>query len=177
MSAEPLSYPVLAGDIPGQGKHFSFQADAEQRAKLAEAFGVPEVQSLEVELEIRPVRGRAFSVRGAVSADVVQNCVVTLEPVQQRVEEAVNVTLIRAEDVAPGSPRKDVLVDAAEADGPELYHNGRIDLGSIAREHVALGLDPYPRAAGVDFAGHLEDDPAADSSPFAALAKLKGQGG
>ena len=56
---------------------------------------------------------------------------------------------------------------------PDVYRDGRIDLGAIVAEHLALGLDPYPRSPGVAFDGHIEDDPAADPSPFAALAALK----
>ena len=47
-----------------------------------------------------------------------------------------------------------------------------IDMILVA-EHLALGLDLYPRAPGVEFADHIEDDPAADASPFAALRGLK----
>ena len=44
----------------------------------------------------------------------------------------------------------------------DVYHDGRIDLGAIVGEHLALGLDPYPRSPGVAFAGHIEDEPDAD---------------
>jgi uncharacterized metal-binding protein YceD (DUF177 family) len=119
------------------------------------------------------VHDRSFSVRGTLAASVVQTDVVTLEPIAQDVAEEIDVTLMRAEGPAPRPRRPEILVDAVEADGPDLYRNGRIDLGAIVGEHLALGLDPYPRAPGVDFPGHVEDDPEADPSPFAALANLK----
>jgi hypothetical protein len=53
-----------------------------------------------------------------------------------------------------------------------VYYDGRIDLGAIAAEHLALGLDPYPRAPGAEFADHIEDA-ARETSPFAALGLLK----
>jgi uncharacterized metal-binding protein YceD (DUF177 family) len=171
-----FSYQVLASDIPAAGKHYRVEADAEALGRLAETLGIPEVSSLSAEIEVRPVRGNALSVRGALAANVVQTDIVTLDPVAQEVNEAIDVTLMRAEDVEPRSRKKDVLVDAAEVEGPELFRNGRIDLGAIVAEHLALGLDPYPRAPGVDFPGYVEDDPAGDPSPFADLAKLKGGG-
>jgi hypothetical protein len=172
-----FSYAVLANDIPPAGKRYHIEADIEARRRLAEALGIPEVASLIAELEVRPVRGSAFSVRGSLTAMVVQTDVVTLDPVAQDLKEEIDVMLMRAEDVDQRPKRKDALVDAAEAEGPDLYRNGRIDLGVIASEHLALGLDPYPRAPGVDFTGHIEDDPSKDPSPFAVLAKLKGRGG
>lgn len=48
--------------------------------------------------------------------------------------------------------------------------NGRIDLGALTAEFLALGLDPYPRKPGVDF------EPVAsgpESGPFDALRRLR----
>jgi len=172
MKTPPFSHQVLAGDIPAEGRGYRLQADDEERRLLAEALGIPEVVSLAAEVEVRPVRGRAFSVRGSLAAAVVQTDVVTLEPVAQDVAEVIDVTLMPAASVVPRSRQKEILVDAVEADPPDVYHNGRIDLGVIVTEHLALGLDPYPRGPGVDFPGHVEDD-AKEPSPFAVLAKLK----
>jgi hypothetical protein len=61
-------------------------------------------------------------------------------------------------------------------EGPEYYHGGQIDLGVIAAEHLALGLDPYPRGAGSEFQGHVEEASGPGFSPFAALARLRGNG-
>ena len=41
-------------------------------------------------------------------------------------------------------------------------------LGALTAEFFALGLDPYPRKPGVEFAAPAEE--AAPDSPFAALA-------
>ena len=173
MKRAPFSHQIPAGDVPAEGRRYRIEADAEERRLLAEALAIPEIVSLTAELEVRPVRGRAFSVRGRLSAAVVQTDVVTLDPVTQEVAEEIDVTLMPAEGEAPRARRREVLVDSAEPEGPDLYHNGRIDLGTIAAEHLALGLDPYPRAPGIGFPGHVEDDPADDPSPFAALARLK----
>ena len=51
--------------------------------------------------------------------------------------------------------------------------SGEIDLGAIAVEHLALGLDPYPRARGRRVPGHIEDEAGPADSPFAALERLK----
>jgi uncharacterized metal-binding protein YceD (DUF177 family) len=59
-------------------------------------------------------------------------------------------------------------------DPPDPIIAGRIDLGALVTEFLALSLDPYPRKPGVEF----EDAPTApddrlEESPFAKLAALK----
>lgn len=173
MTNEPFSYTVLARDIPAEGRRFQIEADAGQRDALAALLELPAIEALTADVEVRPVRGSAFRIRGRLTASLVQTDVVSLEPVNQHVEEEIDVTLMRAEGAASRRRPDHELVDAAEADGPDLYRNGRIDLGVIAGEHLALGLDPYPRAPDADFPGHVEDDPATDPSPFSVLAALK----
>jgi uncharacterized metal-binding protein YceD (DUF177 family) len=165
----PLSHTIVAADVPAAGRHVRVEADEEERRALAQALAIPAIEALSAEIELRPARGRSVSVRGRLAARVVQTDVVTLDPVTQAVEEEIDVVLVPAEARASGRAE---LVDAEEADGPDLYRNGRIDLGVIVSEHLALGLDPYPRAPETDFSGYIEDDPAADPSPFAALAGL-----
>ncbi len=46
---------------------------------------------------------------------------------------------------------------AEQPDPPDPIVNGRIDLGQLAAEFLALGLDPYPRKPGVEFAPVVED--------------------
>jgi len=175
MTAEPLVFSIKAADVPAAGRSYHVRADEEQNAALAALLEIVAIEELEAELEVRPV-SEGLSVRGRLSASVVQTDIVSLEPIRQKVTEDIDVTLVPAE--AAGARRKPdkLLVDAAEADGPDLYRNGRIDLGMIVREHLALGLDPYPRESGAVFLPYIEDDPAADPSPFAALSALKTDG-
>jgi uncharacterized metal-binding protein YceD (DUF177 family) len=170
MSAEPFSYKVAVSEIPHAGRHYSVEADEQARQRLAEALGIQQVSALSAELEVRPMREGAFAVRGSLSASVVQTDVVTLDALAQDVTEAIDLTLIAAERAG----------DAGRMGGgeePDTFSNGRIDLGAIISEYLALGLDPYPRAPGTNFASYVEDDPAGDASPFAVLAGLKKPGG
>lgn len=176
MTAALFSRPILVGDVPPGGREYRIEAEAGELPRLADQLGIPEVRSLSAEVFVRPVPGRSYSVRGRLAGDVVQTCVVTLDPVVQRVEEEIDLTLMRAEDLDVKNHRKDDLVDALETEGPDLFENGRIDLGVIAAEHLALGLDPYPRKPGTDFAAHVEDRSDESESPFAKLARLRQSG-
>lgn len=167
MTSGSFSFKVRADEIPVDGRHFRIEANEVERRSLAEQLDIPEVTELAADIDVRPLGGSTFSVTGTLTATVVQTDIVTLEPVRQAVNEAIELTLAAAEDIQP-----DASADSEESESPELYHGGRIELGALAGEHLALGLDPYPRAQGVEFTGHIEDD-SAEESPFAVLAKLK----
>jgi uncharacterized metal-binding protein YceD (DUF177 family) len=170
--SEALSLSVAASEIPPAGKHFHLEPSEADRRRLATALGIPQVTALSADLNVRHAPRQAFSVRGRVVATVVQSCVVTLKPISQEVREEIDLTLSPAGGT--GRSRKQSDEDEfIDADSSDRYHNGRIDLGAIVAEHLALGLDPYPRAPGVAFAGHIEDDSTKDPSPFAALAELR----
>jgi len=110
-----------------------------------------------------------------VAATVGQTCVVTLESLENEVDEDIDVAFVPAaapsvEDHSTGE------VEVPLEDAPEPLVGNAIDLGAIATEFLILGLDPYPRKPDVVF----ETPPAGDepAHPFAALAELKkGQGG
>jgi uncharacterized metal-binding protein YceD (DUF177 family) len=174
MSAKPLSFSIRADEVPAAGRHYRVEATEAERRTLAEELGIPEVKALAADIDGRLLAEGAISLRGNLTASVVQTDVVTLEPVEQSVEEEVDLTLVPAEK-AEEAPPGPVPAGSDEQESPELFQNGRIDLGALVGEHLALGLDLYPRAPGVEFSGHVEDD-AAESSPFAALGKLRKDG-
>lgn len=171
--SEPFSISVLVAQIPTGGKHFRIGPDEGQRRAIVEALGIVEVEQLKAEIDVRPMGAEAFSVRGALTASVVQTDVVTLEPVRQDVKEAIDLTLVPAAGDSPSRKRTPQQPEVEASDERDFYRGGRIDLGVIVFEHLALGLDPYPRSPDTEFSGHIEDDPAAAPSAFAALASLK----
>jgi hypothetical protein len=175
MSAEPFSYVIAIGSIPREGASVRISANVEERRAVAEAMKIPDVLLLEGDLRIEPAAGAAFRVRGVVHAVVVQSDVVTLDLVQQEISEEVDMLLHPAGTGARAAAarRPTAWVEAAEGEERDLYYDGRLDLGRIASEHLAIGLDPYPRAAGVEFGGYTEDSPPREASPFAKLAQLK----
>ena len=55
-------------------------------------------------------------------------------------------------------------------DPPDPIVDGRIDLGALAVEFLALALDPYPRKPGAEFTPPPEEAPP--DSPFDALPEM-----
>jgi len=169
MSGVGFSHVVRVERLPPHGKHFRIEPSESERKAIAEALGIVAVDALAAELDVRPL-AIGVGIRGTLEASVVQTDVVTLEPVHQEVSEEIDVTLTPAE--GEGVRNRRFAEDEPEAER-DVFRDGQIDLGAIAVEHLALGLDPYPRAPGVEFSGHIEDDSAEDPSPFAALERLK----
>jgi hypothetical protein len=111
-----------------------------------------------------------------VSATVGQTCVVTLEPVMNEIDEAVDLVFAPCAAAPPVAGHDGGEVAVSAEDGPEPLVGGRIDLGAIATEFLILGIDPYPRRPDAVFRPPAAGDDSAH--PFAALGALKrGQGG
>jgi hypothetical protein len=51
--------------------------------------------------------------------------------------------------------------------------DGKLDLGALRVDFLALGLDPYPRKPGVEFVEPASEAGTDRDSPFASLARLK----
>ncbi|MEO1613255.1 MAG: DUF177 domain-containing protein, partial [Pseudomonadota bacterium] len=72
----------------------------------------------------------------------------------------------------------EIDVDFEGDDPPEPLGDG-VDIGAVALEALALGVDPYPRAENAAFAPVAAAPPGAAPlegdapKPFAALAALK----
>ena len=163
---QPWHAPVRFEDVPETGLHFDLVADEHVRAGLATLAGVRDMPRLEAAIDVARYGG-GLRATGRVSATVEQTCVVTLEPVENRVDEAIDVIFVPSStgDVADQNA-------ASEADEPpEVLSDGTADLGAIAAEFLLLGIDPYPRKPGAVFAPPADEGAA--TTPFAALARLK----
>ena len=101
---------------------------------------------------------------GHVEADITQECVVTLDPLQAKIEETVE-GLFLPEDSKLGrlgfEGGGEIHIDAEGPDSPETFSGDSIDVGALAEEFFGLGIDPYPRKAGAALPGRVEDEHAA----------------
>ncbi len=152
--------------LPPEGREVRLVANAAECAALARRFGILGVDRLEAILRLRPEPGGLATIAGRLSAEVVQACVVTLEPVVQAVGDEVGLRVIAAGEPSSEDPE---APDEIEAEGDS------IDLGEAMAEQLALALDPYPRAAGASLPGGEGEEPP-PSGPFAGLAALRKRG-
>lgn len=169
------SVPLAVSEVPDTGRHLELVADERARAAVAGLAGLAALPRLDASFDVIPHGRGGLHVFGRVSATVGQTCVVTLEPVENEIDEAIDLVFAPP---GPSSPVADLdrgEVQVPDEDAPEPLVGGRIDLGAIATEFLILGIDPYPRRPDAVFRSPAADDSA---HPFAALAALKGgQGG
>ena len=156
------------------GRSLSETATEAERRAVASAFGLVALDALRVEARIAREGREGWRVEGRVEAEAVQECVVSLEPVAARIDEA----FLRRYDPAATEEAAEAVIDPEAEDPPEPLGHG-VDLGLVALETLALALDPYPRAPGAAFEPVLAApegvEPLTDEAakPFAGLAALK----
>jgi len=167
----PWSYPVAVSKIPDAGQHITLEADDQQRAELARIGGLQNVSRATATFDLFHRRSGAVELTGRVTARVGQICVVTLEPLENDVDEAIEV-IFAEPDTAAAAPRPKSEDDDEEPDPPELIENGVIDIGKLAADMFFLGIDPYPRKPDAVFEVEQDDDDP-EQHPFAALKALK----
>jgi len=167
-----FSRPVKVDTLPRDGLRQKIAANADERGALARQFGLVSVGELKADFLVQRV-GRCIRVSGMASAEVTQTCVVTLEPFDAEIEEEVDVRFAPppAEDHKGRGPETEAKLQFDDEDEPDPIIDGKIDLGALAAEFVALGLDPYPRKPDAAFDPPIEEDE--EEKPFAALKGLK----
>ena len=168
MDKSPWSVPVAVQDIPEAGLHMKIEAPAETRAAVAALAGLRELPALSATFDLSKVGAGVHAV-GHVSARVGQTCVVTLEPIESSVEEAVDLRF--SPHVTPLSPETTAKALNADEELLEPLVGGVVDLGAVATELLLLGIDPYPRKPDATFAPPAREDDG--PHPFAALEALK----
>ncbi|HEY0130596.1 MAG TPA: DUF177 domain-containing protein [Allosphingosinicella sp.] len=162
LSAEPLQVEIEAGP--------------DEREALARRFGLVALGALTTEAELRRT-GEAATAAGTLRARVTQSCVASGDPVEAEVTEDFRIDFRPLPSDA--RPEEEIELGEGELD-VVFYEGGAIDLGEAAAQTLLLGLDPYPRspaaeAALRDAGVKSEEEARMESSPFAALAALKGK--
>ncbi|MCB2108943.1 MAG: DUF177 domain-containing protein [Rhodobacteraceae bacterium] len=165
-----FSFPVDVDGLPVSGRTYSIAAGPDESEKVAARLGLISLPLLKAEINLVPSGRDMVRVTGTVEADVVQQCVVSLAPVEAHLHETFDRMFQRALD--PRHQTDDLPLDD---DIPDLIEGGKIDIGEVVVEHLALVIDPYPRAPGAIFeaGGAGEEAKNQPDSPFAVLAKLK----
>ena len=171
---DPWRVPIPVAQIPETGLHRDIEADQGIRNAVADVGGLRDVLLVQASFDVTPQRGGRFHVTGHVRARIGQTCVVTLEEIENDIDEPVDLVFVPPEQI----PEMAALVDEAEdsdeevPDPPEAIENGLIDLGRVATDALYLAVDPYPRKPGAVFEPVVQvADP--EDHPFAALKALK----
>lgn len=168
MAHNTLSQRLRVAHLSPERKNtFSFAANTEERAAIAEDLGLLGLENFSFEGAVTAEGKREWRLRGRMRARIVQECVITLEPVKTRLDEEV-LRIFSPDLAAPDSEEAEMGDDSLEELGQF------IDIGDIALETLALSLPPYPRKDGA--ALPEADAPPAEETetrrPFAGLGDL-----
>jgi uncharacterized metal-binding protein YceD (DUF177 family) len=177
MSQDPIPSGLLRlSRLPREGTEFEIVPDAGARAALAETLGLRDLRKLRLAGHIRAEGARDWLLSATLGATVVQPCVVTLEPVTTRIDEAV--TRRYSPRAEPPEPTPGEEVEMPEDDTLEPLPEV-LDLNALLAEALALALPDWPRSAGAEL-GSLRAAPEGvapladeDLRPFAGLAGLR----
>jgi uncharacterized metal-binding protein YceD (DUF177 family) len=153
-----LHRPVAVDRLPPS---FAVHASPQECTALAVRLNILAVHSLICHFTLRR-QGAIVTAEGILAADVVQTCVVSLDAVDQHIDERF---IIRF--VPDGREPTD---DDPEAPDEIPYQGSIIDLGEAAAEQLALALDPYPRRPDAELDPSAID---ADHSAFGSLSALR----
>jgi len=161
----------LAGNRPTP---FDLVADDALYAQLTAALDVLSVNKFTFSGQIETPADGTVILAGKLGASVVQECVVTLEPVKTRIDTSVERTYTNEQAV----PDADSIIEI-DADDDHDPLPTEFDLVDIAQEVIALNLPTYPRAPGAALETQVFSEPGIapmtdeDAKPFAGLAALK----
>ena len=131
--------PLPAHDLPAVGRPFNIEAGPDERIALARRFGILAVNRLQAVGVVRPeANGRRVRLDGRLSAEVVQTCVVTLEPITV----VIDVALERLygydvmQDFEDGAG--EVFLDLTDDLPAEPLTEDILDVGAASAEQLAL---------------------------------------
>jgi hypothetical protein len=171
----PLAHVYNLARLGNAGDVVVLAASDGERAQIAKWSGIVSLEAFEARVEIEKLAPNRFGLSFHLTALLTQACVVTLEPVESRMERRFARELhfngpVRHKPVSADSG-PDLVLDSEEG-GPEEIESLQYDLAGPVLEEFVLSLEPYPRCPGVEFSPKTDAQDRPES-PFAALKKLK----
>lgn len=152
------------------------EATPGEAAALAKRYGILDVTRVRATVRLTAIARGDVAMDADFDATVVQRCVVTLDPVESRLQGSFS--LVYLENASDGDEGLADVIDGNDPDPAEPIVDGQIDVGEAVAEQIALEIDPFPRAPGAEFtlpaaAGGAESVGDERPNPFAKLAILK----
>ena len=171
----PFEHKLRIRDLAAGAAHgFDLTPDAGARAAIAAALGIPAVRKLRLSGRLEPMGRADWRLTARLGATVVQDCVVTLDPVTTRIDEDVARSYLANPPATPEADEIEMPEDDTIEPLPEI-----LDLGAVMIEALALNLPLYPHAEGVAPLNASFTEPGktpmsdAEARPFAGLAGLR----
>jgi uncharacterized metal-binding protein YceD (DUF177 family) len=175
LAPPPFEHHYDFGRLPAAGADIGLEAKGEELERIAAWAEICAVESFGARIRLHKQASNRFAIDAELEADIVQNCVVTLEPVKSHISRTIHRELHLSAHIRL-KPNETIPLGAGAGDDdePEEIESPVYDLAAPLLEEFSLAIDPYPRSPGVEFAA-----PAAEAAepprenPFAVLKALK----
>lgn len=165
-----FSFPLQIDELGHGEQSYSLRADKDQLEWLTKILQVPAVNSFQADMKLSFQKKKGLlNITGKVNANIGLISVISLEEFNKDyiADFSINYdTNAKYEDIYQDD--EDINLDI-----PDIVIDGKIDLGDIAIEQIALVLEDHPRQDGETFDSIIEENETANNNPFAILAKLK----
>ena len=171
--AVPIHHLFDLGDLSQAGSRIEIVAGGDDLKRLARWANVDTVRAFGAQVELCRLSRTRFSFEAELKADIVQSCVVTLDPVATHI--AKHITRELHFSPRPRAEGGELTLSAGDEDVPEEIVSLDYDLAAPLLEEFLLAVDPYPRKEGVTFEPPAQPAETPES-PFAALKKLNEPG-
>jgi hypothetical protein len=171
--AAPIHHFFDLGDLSQAGSRINICANSDELARLARWAGVDAVRGFGAQVELRRLSRTQFAFEAELEADIVQSCVVTLDPVATHVAKHIARELHFSPH--PRVESGELTLSAGDEDVPEEIASLNYDLAAPLLEELLLAVDPYPRKEGVAFEAPAQPTEPPES-PFAVLKRLNEPG-
>lgn len=173
MTALP-SHPIRLSDLPNRREtDVTLTPDADARSAIAADLGISGLRKLRFDARLSPVGKRDWTLSATLGATVVQECVVTLDPVVTRIDEEISRKYL-SDLPEPEAGEVEMPEDDSAESLPAV-----LDLAQVMIEALSLALPPYPRSDAAALDEMVVTEPGAtpltdaEMKPFAGLAGLR----
>lgn len=167
---------LRVADLPqNRPTTFDLRPDAAALETLALELDIKGLRKLRFAGEVSTKGRRDWQLSATLGVTVLQDCVITLEPMTTRIDEKVQRFFI-SDLSEPDDPEREM-----DADDRIEPLGATIDPRQIMAETLALLISPYPRKPGAELGESVYSQPGVtpmrdeDTKPFAGLAALKSQ--
>jgi uncharacterized metal-binding protein YceD (DUF177 family) len=172
-----LSLTLVVDEIQAEPRAFSIIASAEDCSNLVQRFKLLSLENLEAKVTVQSAGKETIQIDGHVTARLEQPCTVSLEPVDEVVDEEFSLLMVPPE-VADRMDGEEVYLNP-EAPDYDALEGDTLPLGDIVAQTLSVMMNPYPKKEdavlkpsknmALEVNGELETKP----NPFAVLSKLR----
>ncbi len=188
LTEQEWSYLFNINDIEKGRAELTISPSNDECEDIARRVDVLNIKDVKANLVITRESGSAIHhVSGKFKAIVTQECVITLEPIETEISEAIEgwfadkqsaVSFAAAKREREGIKTQGEIEILDESEDPEPIIEGLIDLGELVTQHISLAIPPYPHKEGAEFEVtddkfKLNENSPLRKNPFEALKDWK----